>query len=63
LGGSKRTYYKIMGFKIEIKVEALEDINSAFQYYENAVEGLGEDFLSELDEYIMLIEDNPVLFE
>ncbi|MFT6338586.1 MAG: hypothetical protein ACJATI_005361 [Halioglobus sp.] len=52
-----------MGFKIEIKVEALEDINSAFQYYENAVEGLGEDFLSELDEYIMLIEDNPVLFE
>ena len=52
-----------MGYKIEIKEEALEDIRSVFQYYEKAVEGLGDDFLSELDEYISIVEDNPYLFE
>ena len=52
-----------MRYKIEFKEEALEDVKSAYKYYEESAEGLGDDFLNKLEEYIIIIEDNPFLFE
>ena len=39
-----------MGFDLIIKAEAHEDVLSAFVYYEEQQQGLGEKFLKSLDE-------------
>lgn len=52
-----------MSYTLEIKEDALEDIQTVYQYYEEAVEGLGEDFINELEEFTIILEKNPYLFE
>lgn len=51
-----------MDYKIKISNEAEIDIIEALIYYEERKLGLGERFLKTLDESLILISNNPVLF-
>ena len=48
-----------MKYKIIIRPEAESDLKSAFDWYEDQREGLGFDFLFQVDEGIKFIENNP----
>ncbi|MBS4064785.1 MAG: type II toxin-antitoxin system RelE/ParE family toxin [Chitinophagaceae bacterium] len=48
-----------MSYKIEISPEAAKDIDSAFEYYNNASPGLGFKFVDMLDDYFELITKLP----
>jgi len=48
-----------MAYKIVIKDEARLDTEAAYDYYENAREGLGEEFLLELVKKYDDLSDNP----
>lgn len=49
-------------FTLVISEEAVEDIVSAFAFYEDRQIGLGERFLQELDIKFQIIIDQPLLF-
>ncbi|MBL7473727.1 type II toxin-antitoxin system RelE/ParE family toxin [Robertkochia sediminum] len=51
-----------MGYLLEIKEEANREVVEAFVYYENKREGLGEEFLDDLDSYFSRITANPEHF-
>lgn len=44
-----------------IHIEAMEELDGAISYYENQNIGLGLDFLSEVEESISKIQQNPNL--
>ena len=48
-----------MSYIIEISPEAAKDIDSVFEYYNNASEGLGFRFVDMLDDYFQLIAKLP----
>jgi hypothetical protein len=50
-------------YNLVIKQEAQQEIIEAYQYYESKLVGLGDKFKNQLDEYFILITENPFLFE
>lgn len=48
-----------MANKIIIRPEAEFDLKEAFAWYEKQKEGLGKDFLAQIDNSINLIEETP----
>lgn len=44
---------------LEIRQEALQEVEAAFLYYENQVRGIGSKFLNALEEGYKLILSNP----
>jgi len=52
-----------MKYDLIIKEEANEDVISAFLWYEEQQEGLGDKFLLCLDEYCSVITENPYIFQ
>jgi plasmid stabilization system protein ParE len=52
-----------MAHKVIVKPEAQSDIESAISWYENALSGLGLDFVDALDACFNFISDNPYLFQ
>lgn len=48
-----------MGFLVILDPRAIDDIQSAIDYYDDQLEGLGKRFDTELDEYLVLIKRNP----
>lgn len=51
-----------MSYKVEITVEAHLEITDAFNYYEKQRIGLGEDFLSELQDQLSRLSENPLSY-
>lgn len=51
-----------MDYKIIISVDAENDTNDAYIYYEDIQNGLGERFLSELVEFYQKIKKHPTYF-
>lgn len=52
-----------MKFAVEIKEEALSEMQDAYDYYEEQKAGLGERFLDNLDDYLERIRKNPLHFQ
>jgi plasmid stabilization system protein ParE len=48
-----------MGFSIEIQIEALRDLRDAFDWYEQQREGLGYEFLAEIETCYQKLVVNP----
>jgi plasmid stabilization system protein ParE len=51
-----------MMYAISVKPGAEEDIDAAYNWYEDQKEGLGEEFLKELVEYYKKLENLPTAF-
>ncbi len=51
-----------MPFQIIFQNEALVDVQEAYQWYEDQLQELGEDFLSELNEILEKLKQNPQYF-
>lgn len=51
-----------MAFKLIFLEPAIIDLENAFQYYEEKVNGLGIEFENEVIEVVKLIRRNPSLF-
>lgn len=51
-----------MRYRIIVRPEAENDIRDAFSWYENKREGLGYDFLLQVDAGLRFIERNPEIF-
>ena len=52
-----------MSYKIIFLNPAAAELESAFSWYEEKKSGLGCEFLEEVEDYLKLIQDNPLLFE
>jgi plasmid stabilization system protein ParE len=52
-----------MVYRLIIKEEAKQDINNAYLWYEEKLEGLGERFVNELDSYFKHIEKAPKSYQ
>jgi plasmid stabilization system protein ParE len=51
-----------MSYKVILKPGAAEDTETAYDWYEKTREGLGDDFLNELEFYYKKLESNPYAF-
>jgi len=51
-----------MSYTISVRKKAEKDIEEAFNWYENQLEGLGEKYLSELERCYARLEINPFAF-
>jgi len=51
-----------MRYKIIVTLAARENTLSAFIYYQNVRQGLGDDFLEDLEERYLAICENPYAF-
>ena len=49
-------------FDIEIFQTATADLQNAYDWYEEQSIGLGERFATEVDEYLILVSNNPYQF-
>ncbi len=49
-------------FSIEIFQTATDDLQEAFDWYEEQSTGLGERFVNQVDDYLDLIRKNPYQF-
>lgn len=52
-----------MKFKIQFSDNTKFDIREIWEWYETQRSGLGEEFLSEVEAKILVIQDNPNLFQ
>ncbi len=52
-----------MAFTVKLRTRATKDIGEAFEWYEEKRTGLGEEFLLCVDDAILMIQQNPKLFE
>ena len=52
-----------MSYKIIFLNPAADELDSAFTWYEENKNGLGSEFLEEVEDYLKLIQNNPLLFE
>lgn len=52
-----------MKYTLEIKEEAVIDIQKAYDYYEENKQGLGERFLETLEYYLERVEKYPLHFQ
>lgn len=50
-----------MGYELIVRPEAENDIKDAFEWYEQRQQGLGYNFILQIDEGIALIQQNPYL--
>ncbi|WMJ75523.1 type II toxin-antitoxin system RelE/ParE family toxin [Cytophagaceae bacterium ABcell3] len=48
-----------MSYNLKLKEEALEDLSKAYRFYEEEMEGLGEDFLSIIESVFSKIREHP----
>lgn len=48
-----------MGFSIEIQIEAIWEIQDAFNWYEEQREGLGHEFLAEIETCYQKLSKDP----
>ena len=51
-----------MVYNISVKPGAEDDIDVAYNWYEEQKEGLGDEFLKELVEYYKKLESHPTAF-
>ena len=51
-----------MAYTISVKPGAEEDIDFAYNWYEDQRTGLGEEFLRELESYYRTLEQRPTIF-
>ena len=51
-----------MRYRVIVRPEAENDIRDVFSWYENKREGLGYDFLLQVDAGLRFIERNPEIF-
>ena len=51
-----------MSYQVSIKEEALADIQAGYDYYESQQAGLGERFLSALEERLSVLSEYPHYF-
>lgn len=51
-----------MKYKLIVRPEAEDDLSEAFMWYESKREGLGFDFLLQIDAGFRFIERNPLVF-
>lgn len=49
-------------YKLQLKAQAIEDMNEAFDWYEVQRPGLGKKFLDEIQKYTEVISQEPELF-
>jgi toxin ParE1/3/4 len=49
-------------YKIVFQIEALQDIQDAYHWYESQLKDLGEDFLEELEKILTSLKQNPQYF-
>jgi len=49
-------------YSIKIYQTATDDLQSAYDWYEEQIKGLGERFVKEVDEYFIIIRKNPFQF-
>ena len=52
-----------MKYRLIVKPPAELDINEAAQWYDSKRAGLGEQFIHAVEEKLLLIEDNPNLYQ
>jgi hypothetical protein len=52
-----------MKYTLEIKEEALLDMQEAYNYYQEKRIGLGDLFLDTLEEYLERVEKNPLHYQ
>ena len=52
-----------MSYKIIFLNPAADELDSAFTWCEENKSGLGSEFLEEVEDYLKLIQNNPLLFE
>ena len=50
-------------YRIEFLPEAAQDVKEAYEWYEERLSGLGEDFIVSMDEAVFFIGKNPCLNE
>ncbi|MCX6256274.1 MAG: type II toxin-antitoxin system RelE/ParE family toxin [Bacteroidia bacterium] len=51
-----------MGYEIIVRPEAEQDLSEAFLWYEDKRQGLGYDFLLQVDAGLRFISRNPLVF-
>lgn len=51
------------GFLINIREEAVVDLQSSVRWYNEQKEGLGTEFLDDLDSAIQVLKDGPLMFQ
>lgn len=51
-----------MNYEVLLRPEAEADLEESYRWYENQVDGLGEEFLRAVDARISLIQRNPSAF-
>ena len=52
-----------MPYKLIVRDKALAEMQDAFDWYEKAVNGLGDKFLQRIEHYNQLISSNPLQFK
>ena len=52
-----------MSYKVLFKEEADSDVFDAWQWYESRQKGLGDDFLNEVEEYVKVLEQDPLIYQ
>ncbi|TDX87164.1 type II toxin-antitoxin system RelE/ParE family toxin [Epilithonimonas xixisoli] len=52
-----------MNYKIVFLKPASQELEDSFSWYEEKKNGLGHEFIEEIEYYLNLIENNPLLFE
>lgn len=52
-----------MNYKIVFLKPASRELEDSFIWYEEKKNGLGHEFIDEIEYYLNLIENNPLLFE
>ena len=50
-------------YTVIIQLEAEQDLDEVYHYFESQQQGLGFEFLAEITETIEVLEDNPMLFQ
>lgn len=49
-------------YQIQLLTTAINELQDAFEWYEEQSEGLGYDFLDEVDLYMFIVSKNPFQF-
>ncbi|MBE2228859.1 MAG: type II toxin-antitoxin system RelE/ParE family toxin [Ignavibacteria bacterium] len=52
-----------MNYKVQVKDSAELDMLDAYYWYESEKNGLGKNFLSEIESNFLLLEANPLLYQ
>jgi plasmid stabilization system protein ParE len=63
--GSKREHHEkeVMNYQLEITDAAKQDLQESYDWYERKLSGLGDDFISAVEDQIVLIAEHPDSYE